>query len=162
MPIWEYKCKNCGHKVEKVTLSARVAVPTEIAERCPTCMGKTRHLRQVPVPAFMKARQPGTGPVATMKQMRPAKDKNWKQRIRQGLTADGKKLTDLKQESIKDWAAMASAAVGGDGNLQAAAAEAKERAALTGFKYESPVAAVREAVKRGDPIPDVQPHFLRK
>jgi predicted nucleic acid-binding Zn ribbon protein len=162
VPIWEYKCKNCGNKVEKITLSVRVAVPDEIAERCPKCMGKTRHLKVVSAPAFMKVRKPGTGPVATMRNMRPPKDKHWKQRVKEGLTPDGQKLTNMKEQSLKDWAAMTSEAVGGDAVLHAATQEAKERAAASGFVYNSPVAAVREAVQRGDPIPDVQPRFIRK
>lgn len=162
MPIWEYRCKNCGTKVEKITLSARIAVPDEIAVPCPLCKGKTRHLRAVAAPAFMQARQPGTGPVARMRDIRPTRDKHWKQRVKEGIAPDGRKLTDLKQQSVRDWAEMTTTAVGGAANLQAATQEVKERAAASGFVYQSPVAAVQEAVKRGDPIPEIQPHFIRK
>ena len=166
MPIWEYRCINCGHAVEKITLKANVKVPDEIGETCPKCQGRTRHRREVPRPAIMKAGKPGTrsdGTPRSMKELRPARDKHWKQRVKEGLAPDGKtKLTDLKAESMKDWAGIVAQSVGGDGALQDAAKEAKEIAASVGFEYTSPVAAVREAAKRGDPIPEHQPRMIRR
>lgn len=157
MPIWEYRCNNCGTIIEKITLSAKVAVPQEIVHQCKRCQGLTRHVRNVPKPAVMRVGKPGTpkpGSTPKMRDLRPARDKHWKQRIKEGLAPDGKtKLSDLKAESMHHWAETTARAVGGDDVLQDAAKEAKERAEKLGFKYESTVASIREAAKRGDPIP---------
>ena len=166
MPIWEYRCNNCGTLIEKITLSAKVAVPQEIVHQCKKCQGLTRHVRNVPKPAIMSVRKPGQPrPDAKMKDIRPAKDKHWKQRVKEGLAPDGKtKLSDLKAESLNHWAETTAKAVGGDAVLQDAAKEAKERAEKMGFKYESSVASIREAALRGDPIPANigQPHLAKR
>lgn len=62
----------------------------------------TRHERAISLPAVV-SHAPGDNPTFSMKDLRPAKDKNWKNRILQGLNPDGKPLTDRKAESAKAW-----------------------------------------------------------
>lgn len=108
MPIFEYACINCKHKIEKITL-AKVkpeTVPQQVAQ---SCVGKcggaiTRHTRVVSKPAYVGLTPPGTAKkVATMAQMRKPKDPAWKQRVKQGLNPDGRPLTNMKQLNAQEW-----------------------------------------------------------
>lgn len=110
MPIHEYACINCRHKVEKITLKPvkENTLPQEIKEKCTAkCSGAiTRHIRVVSAPAYVGLTPPATSKRATrMSQMRQAKDKNWKQRVRKGLNPEGKRLTNLRKENRQEWQA---------------------------------------------------------
>lgn len=111
----------------------------------------------------MRVAKPGASKTFRMQDLRPARDKHWKQRVKEGLAADGKtKLSDLKRESREQWAEATARSVGGDDVLIDAAKEAKDRAKSLGFVYQSSVASIREAAKRGDPAPDVTPHLVKR
>jgi hypothetical protein len=108
MPIFEFKCVACKNVVEKVTL-AKVkieTVPQTIIETCKgKCAGaKTRHQKIVSAPAYVGITPPATSKRATrMSEMRKAKDPAWKQRVKQGLNPEGKRLTNLKKNNRQDW-----------------------------------------------------------
>jgi hypothetical protein len=116
MPIYEYSCVNCRNKVEKITqrLVKETTVPQQIIQKCVgrKCAGAvTRHIRQVSAPAYVGLTPPATSQKATrMSQMREAKDKNWKQRVKKGLNPEGKKLTNRKKENRKEWEATVETA----------------------------------------------------
>lgn len=108
MPIYEYRCVNCKNVVEKITLRIvkEATLPTEIREKCTKkCSGAiTRHVRIVSLPAYVGLTPPATSEKATrMREMRPAKDKNWKARVKKGLNPEGKKLTNLRKEQREIW-----------------------------------------------------------
>lgn len=109
MPIFEYRCVNCKSKVEKITLKPvkENTVPPHIVEKCLStkCAGAvTRKMRMVSAPAYVGLTPPASSQKATrMRELRPPKDKNWKARVKKGLSPDGKRLTNLKKESRKEW-----------------------------------------------------------
>lgn len=108
MPIFEYRCKNCKHVVEKITLKPvkDSKLPQEIIEPCQgkCALAKTRHVRLVSVPAYVGGTPPATSKrVTQMREMRKTQDHAWKQRVKSGLNPDGKKLTNLRKRNRKDW-----------------------------------------------------------
>jgi len=108
VPIFEYQCANCRNKIEKITLKPvrDATVPQEITHKCGgKCAGAiTRHRRLISAPAYVGLTPPATSKkVTTMAQMRPAKDKSWKARVKKGLNPDGKKLTNLRKENRQEW-----------------------------------------------------------
>lgn len=108
MPLYEFRCVNCKHVVEKF-VQRRVkdsTVPREIIEPCggKCAKAKTRHMRIVSAPAYVGSTPPATSKrVTRMSEIRKTKDPAWKTRVKAGLNPDGKKLTNLKKTNRKEW-----------------------------------------------------------
>jgi len=100
MPIHVFRCVNdCGHEVEKLTRTASAPVPPQVLDRCPNCGGTTRHLKAVSAPAVKTEK---TTKVAQQQDYR-RKNPDWKENVLRGMTADGRKGTDLKAKSAEAW-----------------------------------------------------------
>jgi hypothetical protein len=109
MPIFVYRCVNCKTNVEKITLKPvkDTTLPPQIIEPCTSkkCAGATtRHRRVVTAPSYVGLTPPATSKrVTRMSQVRPARDVNWKNRIKQGLNPDGKRLSNLRKQNRQEW-----------------------------------------------------------
>lgn len=108
MPIYEYACKNCRTKVEKI-LTVSAATPELILD-CKPCRGLTRYLKQVSVPAVV-AHKPGNVPNLKMRDVKKPRDKDWKKRVIEGRRADGSRMItarELKQDNNAQWSEAAA------------------------------------------------------
>lgn len=100
MPIHVFRCVNdCGHEVEKLTRTASAPVPPQVLDKCPNCEAMTRHLRAVTAAAVQTARTTAVAHKETYRRKNP----DWKQNVVNGLTADGRRGTDLKAKSAEAW-----------------------------------------------------------
>lgn len=104
MPIYEFACRNCATKVERITTQANDI--KELILDCKTCKAKTRYVRKISAPAVV-ARAPGNIPNLKRRDVVKTKDKDWKKRILEGRRADGSRMVtvdEMRSESAAQWA----------------------------------------------------------
>jgi putative FmdB family regulatory protein len=104
MPLYEYKCKKCGHRFERIQSYSAPDV-TE----CPVCQGEAERLISAPSIQFK-----GSGFYSTDYAAKPASSKSQESRSGSGSdNSSGDKGTTAKTESSSTSAAPAAPASGG-------------------------------------------------
>jgi putative FmdB family regulatory protein len=89
MPLYEFKCKKCGHRFERIQ-SYSAADPTE----CPVCQGEVERLLSAPAVQFK-----GSGFYSTDYASKPAASSKSQDGSSSSDNSSGDKATPAKTES---------------------------------------------------------------
>ncbi len=100
MPLYEFKCKKCGHRFERIQ-SYSAADPTE----CPVCQGEVERLLSAPAVQFK-----GSGFYSTDYASKPAASSKSQDGSNSSDNSSGDKATPAKTESAATPAPSAPAA----------------------------------------------------
>jgi len=88
MPLYEYRCKQCGHRFERIQ-----SFSAEDVKECPVCQGEVERLISAPAVQFK-----GSGFYSTDYVAKPSAS---------GKSADGSSSSDNKASSLSDKSAAA-------------------------------------------------------
>ncbi len=90
MPLYEYLCKKCGHRFERIQRFS-----DRMVKKCPECGGKVEQVISAPAVQFK-----GSGWYVTDYAKKPASASSSKSEAKSD--SDGKSNSDVKRDSSKD------------------------------------------------------------